>query len=92
MQSRVDFPWRWQHVTGDTLIRTGQGVLHTIVINQIAEGALIDVFDGVDATGAPIAVISTAFVQPGCLVFDCEFANGLYIDITGAVDLTVTYK
>ena len=87
-------------ITG--LLRTGQGVLHTITINTSPSGTgSLEVYDGVDNTGTPIATITLTqaagvdFV-PTTLLFDALFTTGLFLevdaqDLTG-YDFTITYK
>lgn len=89
MQSAIDFPWEWKHLTSDDFVHEGQGVLHTIVLNQVDDKqGMIGVFDGGDV----VAVIGSQFAQPACLVFDLEYHNDLFIAFWGTWDITVTYK
>ena len=99
MQSVIDFPWDYAHVTGNTLVRTGQGVLHTIVLNGFTTTGDITVYDSATETGTVIAILhlnvtASISVQPITLLYDIEFKTGLYIGFDGAVaaDLTVSYK
>jgi len=94
MQSRSDFPWHWTRVTETTLVHTGPGTMHTIVINDIDDGATITLYDGVDAGGAVIGVLITALHQPVTLIYDLMFDDGLYIAIAGQeafAELTVNW-
>ena len=94
MQSRSDFPWRWTRVTETTLVHTGHGTMHTIIINDIDDGATITIYDGVDAGGAVIGEVITALHQPVTLKYDLMFDDGLYIAITGEqvnAEVTVTW-
>lgn len=99
MQSVSDFAWEWKHVAATGLVKTGKGALHTIVINGLTTVGDITVYDGVDATGAIIAILHLATatsvsIQPLPLVYDLELNTGIYIayDQAVAADLTVTYK
>lgn len=100
MEPVASFPWPWAHVTGTTTtpVKTGRGTLHTIVVNGLTTVGDITVYDGVDATGAVIAVLhldiaTSVSVQPITFVYDCKIVTGIYIEYDQAVaaDLTVTY-
>ena len=99
MQSVSDFPWEYKHVVADTLIRTGQGVLHSIVLNGLTTAGDATVYDNTAGSGTVIAVLhldttTSVSVQPITLLYDIECKTGLYIefDDTLAADLTITYK
>lgn len=94
MQSRSDFPWHWTRVTETTLVHTGPGQLHTIILNQFsADTATITIYDGVDATGAVIGVLLTSLHQPETLKYDLMFDTGLYITVAGegTAEMTVCW-
>lgn len=101
MQSRSDFGWNMLNVTADTIVHTGPGCLHTIIVNVLqeaeAEGdTFFEVYDGVDATGTLRGTVYGT-QHPVTLIYDAEFTVGLFIDVTeggqeeGVVDLTVTW-
>jgi len=94
----ADFPWVYAHVDATLLVQTGQGALHTIVINGYSADGVVIVYDGVDATGVQIAVLNISVaasvsLQPITLLYDVAFATGLYLDFDQAVgvDFTVSY-
>ena len=94
----VDFPWSFREVHGDLLVKTGAGVLHTIVINGITTIGTCSVYDGIDNGGTLIGTLSlTSAVQVSCqpitLIYDCKVATGIYFDVTTFVgSLTCTFK
>ena len=99
MQSVIDFPWTPLHVTDTILVKTGRGVLHTIVLNGLTTAGDITVYNGVDAGGTVIAILhlntaTSISVQPITFTYDCQMATGIYIAYGQgtAADLTVTYK
>jgi len=100
MQSVSDFPWEYAHVTADTPVRTGQGVLHTIVVNGLTTAGDATIYDNTAEAGTAIigilhlATTTSVSVQPITLLYDVEFKTGLYIGFDGtlAADLTVSYK
>lgn len=73
-----------------TLIKTGSGVLHTIVVNSTAAQTII-IYDSLTAA-APIIATLKASVAEGTYIFDVAFSAGLTIVTGGTSDLTATYK
>ncbi len=94
----LDFGWKPTHVTANTLVRTGRGILHTIVVNGLTTAGDCTVYDGVDNGGTVIAVLhldptTSVSVQPITFLYDCEMKVGIYLEYSGglAADLTVTH-
>ena len=78
-----------------TVVKTGAGELARIVINNAgASSNVCQVFDGLTASGTPIATIDTVELNGRVLEYGCRFATGLTIVIgTGtAADITVVYS
>lgn len=98
--SVIDFPWEYAHVTADTLVKTGNGALHTIVVNGLTTAGDATIYNNTAEAGAAIIGIlhldpaTSVSVQPITLFYDVEFTTGLYIgfDATLVADLTVSYK
>jgi hypothetical protein len=82
-------------VTGDTLVCTGSGLLHTITISQndaAPTAGTIDVRDGVAAAGGTLLwswTLTTAVFIPFTITFDIPFTTGLYLDFTTTADVNV---
>lgn len=77
-----------------TLLKTGQGLLHTVTINTKGAAAnTLSIYDGVDNTGTLLATIDTT-VAFGSLIYDIGFLVGLYIvSATGTqADITVSWR
>ncbi len=77
-----------------TLVKTGEGVLHTIVMNdQGASSNTIKLYDGIDANGTLFATIDSV-TTTGTLLYDAQLLVGLCIvTATGtAGDITVMYR
>jgi hypothetical protein len=82
-------------VAATPLIKTGAGFLGSIIMNTPVASGTITVYDGIDNTGAVIAIIT----NPGTLVaegpvgafYGIGFMTGLYIVITGTQDITVSW-
>lgn len=82
-------------LTGDTLVKTGAGLLHTVIItcNDAAPTAgSIIIYDNTAESGTQIfnhTFTTTPFV-PICLIFDVTVANGIYVGFTTTNDVNVT--
>ena len=72
-----------------TLVKTGAGVLHNIVINTTSAGA-ITVYDGIDNTGAVIGIIAASAPVGSNFKYGVGFKTGLTIVTAGASDITVS--
>jgi hypothetical protein len=80
-----------------TVVKTGEGFLHTIVVNTpLASGSIV-IYDNTAGSGTTIGTIT----QPGTLLadgpktarYDVRFTTGLTIVTSGAnQDITVTYN
>jgi hypothetical protein len=79
-----------------SVLRRGQGILHSITINKAAINGVITVYDGIDATGTLIGTITspaTLLANQNTLIYDVCFNKGLTIvTSTTAQDITVSYK
>jgi len=78
-----------------TLVKSGQGYLHAIVINKGAATGVITIYDGLTAGGTVIATITqpaTLLANNATILYDVIFNNGLTIvTATAAQDITVSY-
>lgn len=72
-----------------TVVKASAGVLHTIVVNTTAAGA-ITVYDNTSGSGTKIATLK-ASIGENTYMFDTAFTTGLTIVTAGASDITVTY-
>lgn len=88
---------RYTHLTtaASTLIKTGPGYLASVTINTLAASAVITVYDGIDNTGAVIAVITnpaTLLIEgPQSAFYGVGFVTGLYTVTTGTQDITISW-
>ena len=75
-----------------TVVKTGQGILHTITFNKpVATGTII-VYDALTATNPIASITIPASPQPVTLHYDVVFETGLTIVTdTAAQDMTVSY-
>lgn len=73
-----------------TVIRTGNGVLHTICFNKPVATSVLTIYDGVDTNGTKIATITIpASPQTPTLIYDVTFRTGLTI-VMGTADMDIT--
>ncbi len=92
--------WSVVTVTGDTLIKTGRGTVHTVTFtpnDAAATAGTITLFDNTAESGTallgPIAFIA-AYAAPVTLILDAQYKTGLYVGFTTTADInvTVTYQ
>lgn len=87
----------YSNITGDatTLVRTGNGVLHTITFNNPVATETVTIYDGVAAaSGTKIGTITVpASPMPVTLLYDVAYGVGLTIvTATATSDITVSYR
>lgn len=91
--------FRLAGVTSDTLVKTGQGILHTVTCagDAVPTVGTLEIRDGVAAGGGTVMQLITfaaAYFTPFTLTFDYRFETGLYLDFTTTADVTcsVSYR
>lgn len=73
-----------------TQVKTGAGVLHSIVVGETAAGA-ISIIDNTTGSTVNLATLKASITE-GTYTFDVAFTSGLRI-ITGAASkITVVYR
>lgn len=92
-------PYKFVNITTatTTVVKSGNGVLHTICINKYVASATIALYDNTAASGTLIGTITapaTLVVEggDGCNAYDIAFSNGLTIVTVGAQDITATFR
>lgn len=79
-----------------TLVCTGKGILHTLIVNKPVATKKIQIYDGIDATGTLLATITYGAAllsdPPDPAVYDMGFNVGLCIVTDGAHDITGSYR
>lgn len=77
----------------DTVVKTGQGILHTLTFNKPTATAVVTIYDNTSATGTILGTITVpANPMPVTLTYDIVFNTGLTITTaTAASDITVSY-
>lgn len=83
--------WGYASLTasGNTLVKTGAGQLHTLVV-ATATGN-ITIYDGTDANGNVI-LATGAVPAAGYYTWDVSFKTGLFIVLSGAAVASVTFR
>jgi hypothetical protein len=84
-----------------TVVKVGQGVLHTVCINTPTADGKIKIYDGIESAegidgvdGDLIGTITTSTsYPPNQKIYDSSFKEGLIIVTSGAAqDITVSYS
>lgn len=89
-------PFETAQATADLLVKTGNGVLHTVTFacNDAAPTAgSVEIRDATAAgAGAVITTVAftTTWFAPVSIILDTDFATGLFIDFTTTADVNVT--
>jgi hypothetical protein len=88
--------WTYVNITTQTttLLKTGPGILHCIVVNKPTATTTIEVDDAVTHTSPIIGTITIPGGPTSCfsLEYDVEFVNGLSITTgTANSDITVAF-
>lgn len=73
-----------------TQVKTGAGVLHSIVVGETAAGA-ISIIDNTSGSTVNIGQLKASIVE-GTYEFDVAFSAGLRIITAGASKITVVYR
>ena len=88
--------YQYLDITGQatTVLRTGNGLLHTICLNKPTATETIAIYDGVSSAGTLIGTITIqSSPQAGCLLYDVSYGAGLTIvTATASSDITVSYR
>ena len=78
-----------------TLVKTGPGVLHAVIVNKPTATATIELDDALTNT-TPIIGLLAAFaasIAPFSLIYDVAFTTGLSVTVgTATVDATIVWK
>lgn len=79
--------------TAGTVIRTGRGLLHTIVFNKPIATSVLTIYDGISTAGTKIATITIpASPNTPTMIYDVAFATGLFVVVaTADMDITLSW-
>jgi hypothetical protein len=76
--------------TVSTVVKSGAGMLHAIIINSTAAGT-ITVYDNTAGSGTKIATLKSSIVE-GTYTFNLKFDTGLYVIPAAASNVTYVYR
>ena len=76
--------------TVSQVVKTGNGLLHAIIINAKAAGTLT-VYDNTAGSGTKIATFASNAPE-GTYTFNLKFATALYVIPAAAVNVTYIYR
>lgn len=88
----------WANITtgATTVVKSGAGTLHKIIINTPVASATLTLYNNTSAAGNKIGTITLPSTITGetpiSLEYDLYFSLGLTIVTSGATDLTVVYR
>lgn len=89
-------PYSFNNITTktDTVVKSGAGHLHSIVINKPGSTDTLTVYDNTAASGTKIASITVTASVNFVFLYDVAFSTGLTVTSGGgtAGDYTVTYR
>lgn len=78
-----------------TVVKSGPGVLHSIIVNKAVVSQTVTVYDNTSAAGTKLATVTWAAAltsdPPFSAIYDIGFTTGLTVVTGGASDITITY-
>lgn len=91
--SDVGFSFSNLLANATTTIKSGAGVLHSVVINTKGIGNTLTIYDNTAGSGTKVGTVDTTLSTTSFL-YDVAFTTGLTVVIAGgtAADLTFTYR
>jgi len=85
--------YNYSYLTASALIKTGPGVVHTVVLTGGSDAATLVLGDEVATGGDSIVALAAAAGVTVCVQLDVAFGVGLYATITGTgPKVTVAYR
>jgi hypothetical protein len=80
---------------GTYQVKTGPGVLHSVTLNTPVAAATVKLYDVIVGVAGAISLCNIVIpASPQCLsfVYDVAYSQGLAAVVTGASDITISYK
>ena len=85
--------YNYSYLAASALIKTGPGVIHSVVLTGGSDAATLVLGDEVATAGDSIIALAAAAGVTASAVLDVAFGVGLYATITGtAPKVTVSYR
>jgi hypothetical protein len=83
----------YKHLAESGAVKTGPGVLHSLLLSAAGVDATATVYDETAGSGDVMAVVTSVQDASECVVLDVAFGVGCYVAITGTgAKVTVSYK
>ena len=83
----------YKHLTSSGLVKTGPGVLHSVVASGGSANAVVAVYDEVSGSGDVIAVVTSLANDTKTAVLDVAFGAGCYVTLSGTgAKATVSFR
>ncbi len=88
----METPYQYAYISTATTtqVKTGVGVLHSIVVGETAAGS-IKIIDNTTGTTTNLGELKASVVE-GTYIFDVSFTAGLRIVTAAASKITVCYR
>jgi hypothetical protein len=83
----------YKHLTESGVVKTGPGVLHSVLLSAAGADATATVYDEIGGSGDVLAVVTSVQDASECVVLDVAFGVGCYVGLSGTgAKVTVSYK
>jgi hypothetical protein len=76
--------------SGTTTIKTGAGILQQLIVNNPGTTVTATIYDNTAGSGTKIGTV--LLVAGMSLSYGIAFSNGLTVVLSGACDLTISYR
>jgi hypothetical protein len=75
-----------------TLVKSGAGMLHNIVLNSAVASGTVKLYDATVATGTALFATITPIAAPVTMQYDVVLNTGLFVQTNSALDITVSSR
>lgn len=91
---KVEQGYTFLHLAAAGQVKATAGFIHTLSINTAGTATVVTLYDNPAAAGNVIGIYTVAVgsISPFCAVLDVACPNGIYVDMTVAVDVTAAYR
>jgi hypothetical protein len=85
--------YAYKHLTASDAVKSGPGVLHSILLSAAGADATATVYDETSGSGDVLAVITSVQNDSSAVILDVAFGVGCYVSISGTgAKVTVAYR
>ncbi len=74
----------YSYLAASGLVKTGPGVLHSVILTAAAATVMATVYDEVSGSGDVIAVLTSFADDTKCAILDVAFGVGCYVVLAGS--------